>query len=778
MMDARTTPTTNINLHKIVVTTFRDHRAKDCERQHRSLPEMLDIILRTGADTKKNLPWLKCAEFGHNKTAKGSLRHDANVVSVSGIELDYDEKRVSIEEVVAKLKELSIRALAYTSPSNTQTGFKWRVIAPFSEGLPPSDRAKYAKRLAAALGVAFDQASFTLSQSFYYGRALDNGEADHKAFVVDGDFIDLRDDLAQFDAPPTSGNCDEPRASGKGDEPRGEHLGFERHLTMVGDGPGQGGFNGPLTRATAAYARLHGNGLDRVALKERLRAVVRAATTRADRSPEDIRRYLRDAYLDNLIATAIAKYGNIGVILPDKDHVERARKFRELQRPHLLHYRGTFWDYHSGAYSMVTDNIVSADIWNFLDAAAAIRGKGRVQVPFHPNRASVGETLAALQAVSILPPSITAPSWLDGRHEPPPENIISFPNGLLDLRDNKLQPPDPAFFTTTALGFNYVAEASEPVEFKRFLAEIYANDESEIRQVQEIFGYLITADTSIEKAFFFIGPRRSGKGTMMRVLQHLLAKTAVAGPTLKSLGTQFGLQPLIGKQVAIVDDLRVSSLKETDLLVENILKITGRGLFTIDRKFTTAWEGTLPVKLVFVSNVMPKLGDDSGAVASRFVISSTRQSFYDREDPHLFRDKLVPELSGILHWALEGLQRVRERGRFDESAASGEAKERLARLGSPVLAFIEAMCELHPDKSVSKRVIYDQWRRYAGMNGLQQLGSEQFFTALYAAAGGRVRHGKRRDGGKQVPSVYGIDLTPTAKGEMPSGHVADEEWPF
>jgi len=68
-MDART-PGTDINVHKIVVTTFRDHLAQDCERQHLSLPQMRDMVLQTHADTKKKLPWLKCADFGEKRTAK------------------------------------------------------------------------------------------------------------------------------------------------------------------------------------------------------------------------------------------------------------------------------------------------------------------------------------------------------------------------------------------------------------------------------------------------------------------------------------------------------------------------------------------------------------------------------------------------------------------------------------------------------------------------------------------------------------------------------------
>jgi hypothetical protein len=298
-MDART-PVTDINAHRIVVTIFRDQLAKECERQHWSLPEVRDIVLRTFADTKEKLPWLKCAEFGKKKTDKGSLRNDANVVSVSGVELDYDAKLISIEDVVAKLGKLRVRALAYTSPSNTKTEFKWRVVAPFSKELPPKERKKYAKRLAGAMGINFDRASFTLSQSFYYGRARDNDNADHKASVVDGDFVDLRDDLAQFDSavPPN------------GEKLGKKKSGFEYHLSRMGDGADLEGFNGPLNSATSAFAQLHSPNFDRDKLKEKLRLAILAAPKKPDRKRAEVDRYLSDEYLDNLIRTAVEKFGS------------------------------------------------------------------------------------------------------------------------------------------------------------------------------------------------------------------------------------------------------------------------------------------------------------------------------------------------------------------------------------------------------------------------------------------------------------------------------------
>jgi hypothetical protein len=413
MMDAR--PTTDLETHRVAVTFFADQYAKKKVVKQLTLGDILEMVLHVRAPTKKKLPWLKLATFGNKTTGKGSLRHDDNVLAVCGVELDYDLLLISMDEAVAKLRDLGIRSLLYTSPSNTKLQSKFRILAPFAAERPPKDREKFARRLAGAVGYAFDNASFTLSQSFYYGIAEDNGAADHKALIVDGDFIDLRDDLAQFDAAPQP----QPELPPPPSQPVKGARGFEAHLSRLGDGPGLEGFNNPLRSATGAYARQHGVGLDRTALKEQLRRAVRAAPKKPERPQDEIDKYLGDEYLDNLIATAVEKYGTIGIIVPDNDHMDRARIFRNKQRPNLLHYRGTFWDYHRGAYSIIDDGVVNANVWSFLDEAAAIRGKDRVQMPFQPDRSSVAETLAALKAVTILDPKTALPVWLNGSGELP-----------------------------------------------------------------------------------------------------------------------------------------------------------------------------------------------------------------------------------------------------------------------------------------------------------------------------------------------------------------------
>ena len=42
--------------------------------------------------------------------------------------------------------------------------------------------------------------------------------------------------------------------------------------------------------------------------------------------------------------------------------------------------------------------------------------------------------------------------------------------------------------------------------------------------------------------------------------------------------------------------------------------------------------GTLPTRFLLLSNELPELADASGAMASRFIVLTLRNSFYGRED--------------------------------------------------------------------------------------------------------------------------------------------------
>ena len=90
---------------------------------------------------------------------------------------------------------------------------------------------------------------------------------------------------------------------------------------------------------------------------------------------------------------------------------------------------------------------------------------------------------------------------------------------------------------------------------------------------------------------------------------------------------------------------------------------------------------------MILTNELPRFADASGALASRFVILTTKSTFYGKEELDL-KEKLRSELPGILNWALAGLTRLRERGRFVIPQSSLDALQQMEDLASPVAAFV------------------------------------------------------------------------------------------
>src|SRR5262249_45815776 len=134
--------------------------------------------------------------------------------------------------------------------------------------------------------------------------------------------------------------------------------------------------------------------------------------------------------------------------------------------------------------------------------------------------------------------------------------------------------------------------------WERFLGELWPGDDNAIASLQEVFGYLLAGDTSQQKAFMIVGPKRAGKGTIGRVLTGLLGPHNVAAPTLASLATNFGLSPLIGKPLAVISDARLSTRADSKIVVERLLSISGEDSLTVDRKYKDPWTGRLPTRFV------------------------------------------------------------------------------------------------------------------------------------------------------------------------------------
>lgn len=179
----------------IRVTVFGDYGASRKVENETTLREMLVPLRDIRAMSKDALPWLKMATFGNMVTKLGSLRHDANVTAIYGIEADYDGESITLDRARRIISTANLAAVLYTSPSHTPEAPRWRVLCPTSGPLPPGERAGLVARLNGLFVGGFSAESFTLSQAYYFGAVT--GAVHHAVVALDGRFID---EAAELDA--------------------------------------------------------------------------------------------------------------------------------------------------------------------------------------------------------------------------------------------------------------------------------------------------------------------------------------------------------------------------------------------------------------------------------------------------------------------------------------------------------------------------------------------------------------------------------------------------
>lgn len=422
----------------------------------------------------------------------------------------------------------------------------------------------------------------------------------------------------------------------------------------------------------------------------------------------------------------------------------------------LRHHNGIFYRYQPAtSYREAEVASIRADLYRWL--ARAPKAGGKAGEYFKPNQARVSDVVDAIRGLTHWPVETPAPCWLEPGHAEDPLDLLACANGILHLPTRALLPASPHLFTLNGIGFAYRADAPAPAAWLRFLHELLPEDSDAQDLIQEWLGYLLTTRTHYQKILMMVGPKRSGKGTIGRVMRELVGRHHLVAPTLATLGEQFGRQVLIDKTVALIADARLSGRTDLGVLSEVLLSISGEDPQSVPRKNLTDWTGQLPTRFTIMTNEIPRLPDASGALASRFLLVLLRESFYGREDQTLFA-RLVGELPSILNWALDGLARVTARGRFLQPASGAEAVTELENLSSPVMAFVREQCLVRAGVMVEKHALYAAYRSWCQKQGQSHVETQPTFARnLWAALPfiGEARLGGR---GAQEPFYRGIGI--------------------
>ena len=420
----------------------------------------------------------------------------------------------------------------------------------------------------------------------------------------------------------------------------------------------------------------------------------------------------------------------------------------------LRHWRGGWWLWRTSCWVEVEDRVIRSVLYRFTEKAVYFAGDGLSRSLWAPTRRKIGDLLEALAAICILPADHDQPSWLDDRSTGDCRLARQWParrrGAAASASHTAVFQPD-----QRALRLRAGRAGTNPVA--QFLNELWPDEPDASRLLAEWFGYVISGRLDLQKIF---PQRRPDARRQRRHRPHpaaLIGRPNVAGPTLNSLGGEFGLAPLIGKPLAVISDARFAG-RDSSTVIERLLSITGEDTLTVNRKYRDQWTGKLPCRLHIISNELPKLGDASTAIVGRILLLLTTRSWLGKED-HDLEPALQAEMTGILNWSLDGLSAPHEEREPLHPPSLGRrshhrhARSRLAL--SPPLCASDATST--PRRKSRSTRFTPPTARGAEDNGHAKATKQNFGRDLRAAVPS-VRVKRPRDGEARSRVYSGINL--------------------
>lgn len=262
-------------------------------------------------------------------------------------------------------------------------------------------------------------------------------------------------------------------------------------------------------------------------------------------------------------------------------------------------------------------------------------------------------------------------------------------NGILNLETGELRDFDPELKATRKIPVEYDPDADCP-EIKKFIEDVIDTEDKK-STLQEFIGHCIAPDYPLQKALLCIGSTDNGKTVFLDLVARFLGDQNVSSESLHDLCIRrFSTYNLYGKLANIDPDLSKRELNDTG----KFKALTGGDRVNAEKKRKQPFSFKNEATLLFACNDIPKTKDKSDAFYNRWIPMKFPYTFKtDPDEDNKYQkqkirkkklmDKLTSskEFSGLLNWAMTGLQRIKDRDRFTLNP-SVEEVQRIYETGS------------------------------------------------------------------------------------------------
>jgi putative DNA primase/helicase len=309
---------------------------------------------------------------------------------------------------------------------------------------------------------------------------------------------------------------------------------------------------------------------------------------------------------------------------------------------------------------------------------------------------------------------------------------INLKNGTLEVNEKgaSLKPFNRADFITYQLPFEYNPQAKAPI-FQAYLDRVLPDKEKQ-NVLAEFLGFVFVrrGGNAIkeEKALVLYGTGANGKSVFFEVVNALLGKENTSSYSLQSLTDTSGYYRAMIANKLVNYTSEISTNLETAVFKQLVSGEPVEARLPYGRPMQIRQYA----KLIFNCNELPKDVEHTHAYFRRFLIIPFDVTIPEHEQDKQLHNRIIEtELSGVLNWVLDGLNRLLKQQKFSHCSAATEAVEKYKTQSDSVKLFMdENSYRKHPTQYKLIKELYTEYRNFCNDDGFKPVNKSNFKKRL------------------------------------------------
>lgn len=307
-------------------------------------------------------------------------------------------------------------------------------------------------------------------------------------------------------------------------------------------------------------------------------------------------------------------------------------------------------------------------------------------------------------------------------------NYLNFLNGMYNLDTGKIEQHSKELMSSIQIKYNYNSRAKCP-RWTQFIEEISEGKEDKIRILQEIAGYTLFPNNSLQKAFILIGGGSNGKSVFLETLKDVFGEENCSAVEMSSLTEEFERILLKDSMLNISTEMS-TTLKGAEATFKNIVAgepINGCYKHQKHVMFSPR------VKMIFATNSMIRSKDLTHGFTRRLLFVKFNLEFKTQAEGGAVHanqrvadvtliPKLKDELDGIFNWVYEGYLRLKKNNSFTQSSEHLHLVEEMKKQMNPAYQFFN---ELEREE-YQPAELYGEYKGWCSKNDRMSLYNDEF----------------------------------------------------